>query len=52
MWGGIAQAAYDPCYHQACDTVANINQEVRFYFFRTLLCECMLKATKLPKKKN
>jgi len=27
-YGGLANAAYDPCYHQACDTVGNINQEV------------------------
>ena len=24
--GGIASAAYDPCYHQACDDVDNIHQ--------------------------
>jgi len=24
-WGGAAGIAYDPCYHQACDTYANIN---------------------------
>ncbi len=24
-WGGTAGMAYDPCYHQACDTYANIN---------------------------
>ncbi|WP_433556268.1 M28 family metallopeptidase [Pseudonocardia xinjiangensis] len=24
-YGGTAGAAYDPCYHQACDTIANIN---------------------------
>lgn len=24
--GGLANAAYDPCYHQRCDTVENINQ--------------------------
>ncbi|CAF3426259.1 unnamed protein product, partial [Rotaria sp. Silwood2] len=23
--GGIANAAYDPCYHQQCDTITNIN---------------------------
>merc|ERR1712137_358390 len=27
-FGGLANAAYDPCYHQACDTIANVNQEV------------------------
>jgi Zn-dependent M28 family amino/carboxypeptidase len=25
MWGGTAGIAYDPCYHQACDTFANVN---------------------------
>jgi len=25
LWGGTAGIAYDPCYHQACDTYANIN---------------------------
>ncbi len=24
-WGGTAGQAYDPCYHQACDNYANIN---------------------------
>ena len=25
IWGGTAGISYDPCYHQACDTYANIN---------------------------
>ena len=25
LWGGVAGAAYDPCYHQACDNYGNIN---------------------------
>ena len=25
LWGGIAGAAYDPCYHQACDNYGNVN---------------------------
>ena len=25
LWGGTAGVAYDPCYHQACDTLANVN---------------------------
>ena len=25
-WGGIAGVAYDPCYHQACDTIDNVNR--------------------------
>ncbi|MBB5933084.1 M28 family peptidase [Streptomyces zagrosensis] len=24
-WGGTANGAYDPCYHQSCDTTNNIN---------------------------
>lgn len=27
-YGGIANAILDPCYHQSCDTVDNIHQEV------------------------
>ncbi|CAM5303278.1 peptidase M28 [Streptomyces spiroverticillatus] len=27
-WGGTANAAYDSCYHSACDTVNNINATV------------------------
>jgi aminopeptidase Y len=26
-WGGTAGIAYDPCYHQACDTYANSNDD-------------------------
>ncbi|MGI5269467.1 M28 family metallopeptidase [Nonomuraea sp. CA-218870] len=25
LWGGTAGQAYDPCYHAACDSLANIN---------------------------
>ena len=25
LWGGTAGQAYDPCYHQACDTIDNVN---------------------------
>ena len=25
LYGGIAGVAFDPCYHEACDTLANIN---------------------------
>ena len=25
LWGGTAGQQYDPCYHHACDTYANIN---------------------------
>jgi Zn-dependent M28 family amino/carboxypeptidase len=27
IWGGTAGAWFDPCYHQACDTIANVNLE-------------------------
>jgi Zn-dependent M28 family amino/carboxypeptidase len=27
LWGGTAGQQYDPCYHQACDTFANNNDE-------------------------
>lgn len=27
-WGGTAGRAYDPCYHQSCDTTSNINDTV------------------------
>lgn len=26
LWGGTAGIAYDPCYHQACDTYDNVNE--------------------------
>jgi Zn-dependent M28 family amino/carboxypeptidase len=26
-WGGTAGIAYDPCYHQVCDTIENISHE-------------------------
>mmetsp|Transcript_6727 Transcript_6727/g.19022 ORF Transcript_6727/g.19022 Transcript_6727/m.19022 type:complete len:544 (-) Transcript_6727:44-1675(-) len=26
-FGGLANAAYDPCYHQSCDTIDNVNTE-------------------------
>jgi len=28
IYGGMAGIAYDPCYHQACDTIENVNLEV------------------------
>jgi Zn-dependent M28 family amino/carboxypeptidase len=27
IWGGVAGESYDQCYHQACDTIDNINME-------------------------
>jgi len=29
-YGGITNAAYDPCYHAYCDTVDNIDQDVLY----------------------
>lgn len=26
LWGGTAGSAYDPCYHQACDTLGNVDR--------------------------
>ena len=26
IYGGTAGIAYDPCYHQACDTIGNVNE--------------------------
>ena len=27
IWGGVAGDSFDPCYHQACDTIDNVNVE-------------------------
>ncbi len=27
LWGGTAGVSYDPCYHLACDTIANVNNQ-------------------------
>ena len=27
LWGGVAGIAYDPCYHQSCDTFDNVSQD-------------------------
>lgn len=37
VFGGEAGRPYDPCYHQACDTIANINREVLSENTRALL---------------
>lgn len=26
IWGGTAGQSFDPCYHQACDTIGNVNE--------------------------
>lgn len=28
IYGGLANAAYDPCYHQACDDIYNVDTGV------------------------
>jgi Zn-dependent M28 family amino/carboxypeptidase len=30
VYGGTAGVAYDPCYHQACDTIANVSSQALF----------------------
>ncbi|MCE3556234.1 M20/M25/M40 family metallo-hydrolase [Pseudonocardia sp. RS11V-5] len=35
-WGGQAGGAYDPCYHQACDTVQNVNPVVLDHYLHAL----------------
>ena len=27
IWGGVAGESFDQCYHQACDTIGNVNQK-------------------------
>ena len=35
-WGGQAGQAYDRCYHQACDRIDGVNQEVLGHYLRAL----------------
>ena len=35
-WGGQARERYDPCYHQACDRVDNVNRDVLNHYMRAL----------------
>ena len=35
-WGGQARERYDPCYHQACDRVNNVNRDVLNHYMRAL----------------
>jgi aminopeptidase S len=35
-WGGQAGEVYDHCYHQACDTVDNVNRDVLDHYLRAL----------------
>jgi peptidase M28-like protein len=34
--GGQAREHYDPCYHQACDRVDNVNRDVLNHYMRAL----------------
>jgi aminopeptidase S len=35
-WGGQAGEVYDRCYHQACDTIDNINQDLLDHYMRAI----------------
>ena len=35
-WGGQARERYDPCYHQACDRIDNVNRDVLNHYLRAL----------------
>ena len=35
-WGGQAGTVYDPCYHQACDRIDNVNRDVLAHYLRAV----------------
>jgi aminopeptidase S len=35
-WGGRAGEVYDPCYHEACDTIDNVNRELLDHYMRAI----------------
>jgi aminopeptidase S len=35
-WGGQAGEVYDRCYHEACDTIDNINQDMLDHYMRAI----------------
>jgi aminopeptidase S len=35
-WGGQAGEPYDPCYHEACDRVDNVNRDVLDHYMRAI----------------
>jgi aminopeptidase S len=35
-WGGQAGESYDPCYHQACDNVDNVNRDLLDHYLRAV----------------
>ena len=35
-WGGQAREHYDPCYHQACDRIDNVNRDVLDHYMHAI----------------
>jgi aminopeptidase S len=35
-WGGKARQPYDRCYHEACDTIDNVNRDVLNHYMRAI----------------
>jgi aminopeptidase S len=35
-WGGEAGEVYDPCYHEACDRIDNVNREMLSHYMRAI----------------
>jgi aminopeptidase S len=35
-WGGQAGEVYDPCYHEACDTIDNVNRDLLDHYLRAI----------------
>jgi aminopeptidase S len=35
-WGGQAGEVYDPCYHEACDTIDNVNRELLDHYMQAI----------------
>ena len=36
LWGGQADQRYDPCYHQACDRIDNVNQDLLVHYMKAI----------------
>jgi aminopeptidase S len=36
LWGGTAGEPYDSCYHEACDTIDNVNREMLDHYMRAI----------------
>jgi Zn-dependent M28 family amino/carboxypeptidase len=51
VFGGVANRPYDACYHQACDTVENINREVLGQNTRALVRALRAVAVSAPVEK-